>query len=68
MAKITIPDTGTMLFEFADGTALEHHWSRNAKKESWTAERRKAVLPYVLIFKTFPITEKLVLGFTGRGA
>ena len=44
--KITIPATGTMLFEFTDGTTLEHHWSRNAKKESWTAERRKAVSEY----------------------
>lgn len=44
--KITIPATGTMLFEFTDGSSLEHHWSRNAKKESWTAERRKAVSEY----------------------
>ena len=44
--KITIPTTGTMLFEFTDGSSLEHHWSQNAKKESWTAERRKAVSEY----------------------
>ena len=46
VAKITIPGTGIMLFEFTDGTSIEHHWSRNAKKESWTAERRKAVSEY----------------------
>lgn len=46
MSKITIPTAGTMLFEFTDGTTLEHHWSRNAKKESWTAERRKAISEY----------------------
>lgn len=35
-----------MIFDFTDGTSLEHHWSRNAKKDSWTAERRKAVSEY----------------------
>ena len=44
--KITIPAPGTMIFDFTDGTSLEHHWSRNAKKDSWTAERRKAVSEY----------------------
>ena len=39
--KITIPAPGIMIFDFTDGTSLEHHWSRNAKKDSWTAERRK---------------------------
>lgn len=46
VAKITIPTTGTMLFEFTDGTSLEHHWYRNAKKESWTPELRKAASEY----------------------
>jgi len=46
VAKVTIPATGTMVFELTDGTSFEHHWSRNAKKESWTAERRKAVSEY----------------------
>lgn len=44
--KITILAPGTMIFDFTDGTSLEHHWSRNAKKDSWTAERRKAVSEY----------------------
>ena len=44
--KITIPAPGIMIFDFTDGTSLEHHWSRNAKKDSWTAERRKAVSEY----------------------
>ena len=46
VAKITIPATGTMLFEFTDGTSLEHHWYRNARKESWTPELRQAASEY----------------------
>ena len=46
VAKITIPVTGTMLFEFTDGTSLEHHWYRNARKESWTPELRQAASEY----------------------
>ncbi len=46
VAKITVPATGTMLFEFTDGTSLEHHWYRNARKESWTPELRQAASEY----------------------
>ena len=38
--KITIPAPGIMIFDFTDGTSLEHHWSRNAKKQN--GEKRSA--------------------------
>lgn len=41
--QITIPATGTMIFEFTDGTTLEHHWERNFKKDFWTPEVKAAV-------------------------
>ena len=46
VAKITIPETGTLIFDFTDGTRLTHHWSRNSKKESWTDECRKRASDY----------------------
>jgi len=44
--RITIPGAGVMVFEMKDGTTIEHQWTRNAKKECWTEERRKAVSEY----------------------
>jgi len=46
VARITIPGPSMMVFEMKDGTTIEHPWSRNAKKECWTEERRKAVSEY----------------------
>lgn len=46
VTKITIPETGTMFFEFADGKKLEHHWYRNAKKDAWTEDYRKQASNY----------------------
>lgn len=40
--QITFPKRGILIFEFYDGHIVEHHWSHNAKKESWTPERRKS--------------------------
>ncbi|WP_368269899.1 recombinase family protein [Enterocloster clostridioformis] len=44
--QITIPATGTMIFEMADGRIVEHHWFRNAKKDSWTPELREQASAY----------------------
>ena len=44
--QITIPKTGTMIFELTDGSTLEHHWHRNARKESWTDAHRKRASEY----------------------
>ena len=46
VATITVPEVGTLIFDFTDGTRLTHHWSRNSKKESWTAEYRKRASEY----------------------
>ena len=46
VAQITIPEMGTLIFDFTDGTRLIHHWSRNARKESWTDECRKRASDY----------------------
>jgi len=46
VAQITIPQTGTLIFKFKDGSEREHHWSRNAKKESWTPECRARASEY----------------------
>lgn len=46
VAQITAPETGTLIFDFTDGTQLTHHWSRNSKKESWTEECRKRASDY----------------------
>ena len=46
VAQITIPETGTLIFDFTDGTQLTHHWSRNSKKDSWTDECRKRASDY----------------------
>ena len=44
--KITVPETGMMIFTFKDGSELEHHWYRNAKKDSWTEECRQRASEY----------------------
>ena len=61
--QITIPEAGTMLFESTDGTTLEHHWERNAKKESWTPECRKRASDYR---KTHPATRDDITCFTTK--
>lgn len=61
--QITIPEAGTMLFEFTNGTTLEHHWERNAKKESWTPECRKRASDYR---KTHPATRDDITCFTTK--
>ena len=35
-----------MIFAMADGQTLEHHWKRNAKKDSWTDECRQRASTY----------------------
>ena len=44
--QVTIPETGTMIFEMTDGQMVEHHWHRNARKESWTPELREKASSY----------------------
>ena len=44
--QVTIPETGTMIFEMTDGQMVEHHWHRNARKESWTPELRGKASSY----------------------
>ena len=44
--QITIPEVGTMVFELTDGQTIEHHWHRNARKESWTPELREQASAY----------------------
>lgn len=44
--RITIPETGTLIFDFKDGTQLTRRWSRNAKKDCWTDEMRKRASDY----------------------
>jgi DNA invertase Pin-like site-specific DNA recombinase len=61
--RITIPEAGTMLFEFIDGSELEHHWERNAKKESWTPECRKRASDYR---RTHPVTRDDITCFTTK--
>ena len=46
VVQITVPETGTLIFDFTDGTQLTHHWSRNSKKDSWTDECRKRASDY----------------------
>lgn len=61
--QITIPETGTMLFEFKDGSTLEHHWYRNAKKESWTDAHRKRASEYR---RQHPATRSDITCFTTK--
>ena len=46
VSRITVPEAGTLIFDFTDGNQLTHQWSRNAKKESWTDEYRKQASDY----------------------
>jgi site-specific DNA recombinase len=52
-----------MIFEFTDGTTLEHHWYRNAKKESWTEENRKRASQYR---RRHPVTRDDITCFTTK--
>lgn len=61
--QITVPETGTMIFEFTDGSTLEHHWHRNAKKESWTDAHRKRASEYR---KRHPVTRSDITCFTTK--
>ena len=61
--QITIPETGTMIFEFTDGTTLDHHWYRNFKKESWTEENRKRASQYR---RCHPVTRDDITCFTTK--
>lgn len=44
--RITIPHTGLLVFDFSDGSTLEHEWYRNSRKDSWTEECRKRASEY----------------------
>lgn len=61
--QITVPETGTMILEFADGTTLEHHWNRNAKKEAWTDENRQRASQYR---RRHPVTRDDITCFTTK--
>jgi len=41
--KIVVPEQGTLVFHFYDGTVLTRHWENTAKKDCWTPERRAEV-------------------------
>lgn len=61
--QITIPETGTLIFEFTDGTTLEHHWHRNFKKDAWTKELREQASAYR---RTHPANKKGKTCFTTK--
>lgn len=63
VTKITVPESGAMFFEFTDGKELEHHWYRNAKKESWTDECRQRASDYR---RNHAVTREDITCFTTR--
>ncbi|MBR1443939.1 MAG: recombinase family protein, partial [Firmicutes bacterium] len=38
--KITVPEHGTLVFWFKDGSTVTRHWSNTSHKDCWTAEYR----------------------------
>lgn len=44
--QIIVPEKGILIFEFRDGTRLEHHWSRSFRKDAWTEDLRKQASEY----------------------
>lgn len=61
--QITVPESGVLIFEFNDGTTLEHHWSRNLRKEAWNDEARQQASAYR---RSHPANKKGKTCFTSK--